>query len=87
MGWGGVGRGKRREGRNTIIVPTLTYASETWAWNESQKSSVQAVELSYLRSACGVSRVDGMRNESVYEHFGMCHVGEGKKCEVVEEVK
>ncbi len=26
-------------------------------------------------------------NESVSEHFGMCHVGEGKKCGVVEEVK
>ncbi len=23
----------------------------------------------------------------VYEHFGMCHVGEGKKCGVVEEAK
>ncbi len=43
--------------------------------------------MSYLRSACGVSRMDGMSNESVYEHFGMCHVGEGKKCGVVEEVK
>ncbi len=30
---------------------------------------------------------NGMRNESVYEHFGMCHVSEGKKCGVVEEVK
>ncbi len=39
------------------------------------------------RSACGVSRMDGMSNESVYEHLGMCHVGEGKKCGVVEEVK
>lgn len=48
---------------------------------------MQAVEISYLRSACGVSRMDGMSNESVYERFGMCHVGEGKKCEVVEEVK
>ncbi len=34
-----------------------------------------------------VSRMDGMSNESVYERFGMCHVGEGKKCGVVEEVK
>ncbi len=33
-----------------------------------------------------MSRMDGMSNESVYEHFGMCHVGEGK-CGVVEEVK
>ncbi len=48
---------------------------------------MKAVEMSYLRSACGVSRMDGMSNENVYEHFGMCHVGEGKKFEVVEEVK
>ncbi len=60
----------KRDLRNTVIVPTLTYASETRAWNESQRSRVQAVEMSYLRSACGV-RMDGMSNESVYEHFGM----------------
>ncbi len=74
----------KRDLRNTVIVPTLTYARETWAWNESQRSRVQAVEM---RSACGVSRMDGMSNKSVYEHFGMCHVGEGKKYGVVEEVK
>ncbi len=51
--------------KNTMIVPTLTYASETWPWNETQRSRVQAVEMSYLRSACSVSRVDGMSNESV----------------------
>ncbi len=43
--------------------------------------------MSYLRSACGVSRMDGMSNENVYERFGMCHVGEGKNCGVLEEVK
>ncbi len=77
----------KRDFRNTVIVPTLTYASETWAWNESQGSRVHALEMSYLGSACGVSTMDGMNNESVYKHFGMCHVGEGKKCGVVEEVK
>ncbi len=60
--------------RNTVIVPTLTYASETWAWNESQRSRVQAVETSYLRGACCVNRMDGMSYESVYERFGMCRV-------------
>ncbi len=74
----------KRDLRNTIIVPTLTCASETWAWNESQRSGVQAVEMTYLRSACGVSRMDGMSNESVFECFGMGHVGDGKKCGVVE---
>ncbi len=48
---------------------------------------MQAVEMSYLRSACGVNRMDGMSNESIYERFGMCHVDGGKKCGVVEEVK
>ncbi len=49
----------KRDLRNTVIAPTLTYASETWAWNESQRSRVQAVEMSYLRSACGVNRMVG----------------------------
>ncbi len=77
----------KRDLRNTIIVPTLTYASETWTWNESQRSRVHAVEMSSLRSACDVSRMDGVSNESVYQCFGMCHMGEGKMCGVVEEVK
>ncbi len=72
----------KRDLRNTVIVPTLTYTSETWTRKESQRSRVQAVEISYLGSACGVSRMDGMGNKSVHEHFGMCHVGEGKKGEL-----
>ncbi len=55
----------KRDLRNTIIIPNLTYARETWAWSESQRSRVQAVEMSYCRSACGVSIMDGMSNESV----------------------
>ncbi len=33
----------KRDLRNTVIVPTLTHARETWVWNESQRSRVQAV--------------------------------------------
>ncbi len=43
--------------------------------------------MSYLRSAYGVSRMGGVSNESVYERFGMSHVGVGKKCGVGKEVK
>ncbi len=43
--------------RNSILLPTLTYGSENWAWNGAQQSRVRAVEISYLRGACGV---DGM---------------------------
>ena len=41
----------------------------------------------YLRTACGVSRLDGESNESVYNRFGMASKGEGMKCGVVEWVK
>ncbi len=37
MNGGSVSMEVKRHLRNTVIVPTLTYASETWAWNESQE--------------------------------------------------
>ncbi len=49
---------------NRMELPTLMYASETQVCNESQGS--KAVEMSYLRDASGVNRIDGVSNESVY---------------------
>ncbi len=37
----GVSMEVKRDLLNTIIVPTLTYANETWAWNESQRCRVR----------------------------------------------
>ena len=56
--------------RNSILLPTLTYGSKNWTWNGVQQSRVRAVEMSYLRGACGVSRWDGLSNVSVYESCG-----------------
>ncbi len=50
-------------------------------------SRVRAVEMSYLRGACGVSRWDGLNNESVYERCGRRGCGSGVECGVVEWVK
>ncbi len=44
-------------------------------------------EMSYLRGACGVSRLDGLSNENVYERCGMRGRGNGVGCGVVEWVK
>ncbi len=57
--------------RNSILLPTLTYGSETWTWNRAQQSRVRAVEMSCLRGACRVTSWDGESNESVYERCGM----------------
>ncbi len=47
----------------------------------------RAVEMSYLRGACGVSRWDGLSNEGVYERCGMRGRGSGVGCGVVKWVK
>ncbi len=48
--------------RNSVILLTLSYASETWTWKAAQKSQIRAVEMSYMRGACGVSRWDRESN-------------------------
>ncbi len=48
------------------------------------KKGVDAVEMSYLRGACGVTRWDGESNESV---CGRCGMGSQANCGVVEWVK
>ncbi len=44
--------------RNSIILPTLPCASEIWTWNAAQESKILAVEMSYIRGACGVLGCD-----------------------------
>ena len=34
--------------RDSIIIPTLTYASETMTWNAAQQSRIHAMEVSYV---------------------------------------
>ncbi len=53
-----VSREVKKALRDSIIVPTVAYASETWVWNQSQRSKIQAVGMSYLRGGCGVNRMD-----------------------------
>ncbi len=48
---------------------------------------LQAVEMSYMQGACGVSRWDGESNEGMYGRFGMSEKAVGMDCRVVEWVK
>ncbi len=50
--------------------------------HKCQRSKIQAVEMSYLRSGC-VNRMEGENIESEYRRFGIS----GMSCEVVEVVK
>ncbi len=64
-----VSREAKKALRDSIIVPTVAYASETWVWNQSQRYKIQAVEISYLRGGCGVNRMDGEGSEHVQEYL------------------
>ncbi len=77
----------KRDLRNNILLPTLTYGSENWTWNRKQQSRVCAVEMSYLRGACVVTGWDCVSNENVYERCGMSVCGSGVGFGVVEWVK
>ncbi len=69
--------------RNSILLPTLTYWLENWTWNGAQQSRVRAVEMSYLRGACRVSRWERLSNERCV----MRERGSGEGCGVMEWVK
>ncbi len=58
--------------RNSIILPTLSYASETWTWNTGQQTQIRAMEKSYVRGACEISRWDQESTENVYESYVKC---------------
>lgn len=40
---------------------------QTWMWNVEQQSQIHAMEMSYIRGACGVSGWNEESNESIYE--------------------
>ncbi len=82
-----VSRKVKKTLRDSIIVPTVAHANETWVRNQSQRSKIQAAEMSFLRGGCGVNRMEGESNENVYRKFGMFRRGEGMSCGVVEMVK
>ncbi len=76
--------GMKRGLRNGILLPALTYGSENQTRSRAQQSRVRAVEMSYLRGACGVNRWHGVSNESVYERCGIRGHGSGVEWSVVE---
>jgi len=56
---------------DSVVIPTLTYRSGALALLGRHKSRLRGVEMSYLRSACGVTWRDRLTNEEVREHCGV----------------
>ena len=61
----------KRSLHGSVLIPSMTYGSETWAMLERQKSRLRGVETSYMRSACGVTWRDRRTNEELRERCGV----------------
>ena len=47
-----------RVSHETLVVPVLTYASETFLWKEKERSWIRAVQMDNLRGLLGIRRMD-----------------------------
>ena len=61
----------KRELYERIVVPTVMYGSETWGMNVVERNKLDVAEMKCMRSMCGVTRWDRLRNETVRERVGV----------------
>ena len=62
---GGLGMGGKKMLYEGIVVPTALYGAETWGLREAERRKLNVFEMGCLRSMCGVTLWDRVRNEEV----------------------
>jgi hypothetical protein len=48
-----------------MAVPMLTYASENWTINRSDKNKIESAEMKFLRSVAGYTLLDQKRSTDI----------------------
>ncbi len=48
-----------------VVVPMALYGAEPWNMGEAERKRLNVMEMRCLRSMCGVTRMDLVRNEEV----------------------
>jgi len=54
-----------------IVVPTALYGAETWKVGAAERRRLNVMEMRCLRSMCGVTRIDRVRNEEMRRRTGV----------------
>jgi hypothetical protein len=52
-----------------MAIPSLLYRSEGWILRRKDESSIQSVEMKFLRSVKGCTRLDHSRNEQIRDEL------------------
>ena len=63
--------GVKRDLYERIVVPTVMYGSESWGMRVEERNKLDVAEMNCLRSICGVTRRDRVRNEVVRQRVGV----------------
>ena len=53
------------------MVPTAFYGAETWNMEAAERRILNVMEMRCLRSMCGITRMDQVRNEEVRRRTGV----------------
>ena len=53
----------------TLLVPILTYGSETILWEEKERSRIRAVQMDNLGGLLGIRRMDRIPNARIRELY------------------
>ena len=67
----------------SLLVPDLTYGSETVIWKEEERSSIRAVQMDNLRGLLGIRRIDKFLNARIRQ---LCGVTKGVNEKIDEGV-
>ena len=62
--------GMKRKVLESIVVSKVLYGSETWSLNAKERNDLEVFEMKCLRSMCGVSIRDRIRNVRIKERCG-----------------
>ena len=54
-----------------VIAPTTLYGAKAWGMRSAKRRKVNVLEMKFLRSLVGVSRMDRVRNEEVRRRAGI----------------
>ena len=55
----------------SLLVPVITYGSETMIWREKEKSRIRAMQMDNLRSLLGIRRMDKCPNARIKKLYGV----------------
>ena len=67
----GLGMNVKKVLHEKVVVPTVTYCSESWSRKVTERQKLNALEIKCVRSMTGVSQLDRVRNEVVGPRIGV----------------